>query len=222
MSDTQQQTLAISALVRSRCKELGLCPVELVRRCGYKNVSKGLRRLEQLRTGDLTRSAGLIRMLPPALDVPVDVVKAAVEETQRYLRDSAEAAWRAAFKPHAVIITDQERPSPLFVAAIIGVDLLLRVDFDLTASPVTFVKQSLDGVRQRRQRWRGNSLPAFGKMVGFIVNFTPDFAVRYDLEGNAVEQFDRAYRIEEVTLSIGGRAVSHAELAAIFSGKYST
>jgi hypothetical protein len=188
MSDTQEQTLAISALVGRRCKDLGLSDVELVHRCSYKNISKGLRRLEQLHAGDFKRTAGLVRMLPAALDVPVDAINSAVEETQRYLRDSAEAAWRAAFKPHAVIMTDRERPEPLFVAAIIGVDVLLRVDFDLTASSVTFVRQSLDGVRRRRERWRCNSLPAFGRMVGFIVNYSPDSAVRFDLEGNAVEQ----------------------------------
>jgi hypothetical protein len=217
MPDTRAQTLPISVLVRSRCKILGLAPADLVRRCGYRNVAKGLRRLQQLHAGDVTRSVGLIGMLPPALGVPVDVVNAAVEETQRYLRESAEAEWRAAFKPHAIIMTDQERPSPLFVAAMIGVNVLLRADFDLATSPVTFVKQALDGVRRRRERWRGNTLPAFGRMVGFIINYAPDFAVRFDLEGNAVEQFDQAYRIGDLQLSIGGRAVSHAELAAVFS-----
>jgi hypothetical protein len=72
----------------------------------------------------------MVRMLLAALGVPVDVVKGTVEETQRYLLESAEAAWRAAFRPHAVIMTDRERPEPLFVAAIIGVNVLLRVDFD--------------------------------------------------------------------------------------------
>jgi hypothetical protein len=128
MSDTQEQKLAISALVGRRCRDLGLSGVELVHRCGYKNISKGLRRLEQLHAGDFKRTTGLVRTLAVALNVPVDVVNAAVEETQRYLRDSAEAAWRAAFKPHAVIMT--ERPWPFFVAAFIGVDVLLRVDFD--------------------------------------------------------------------------------------------
>src|SRR4051794_32290734 len=36
-----QQQLAIEVLVRDRCHELDLRPVELVRRCGYQNVSKG-------------------------------------------------------------------------------------------------------------------------------------------------------------------------------------
>ena len=81
--------------------------------------------------------------------MPVDVVKEAVEESQRYLHESAEAAWRAAFRPHAIIITERRRPEPLFVAAFIGVDVLLRVDFDLSAAPITFVTQSLLSVIYR-------------------------------------------------------------------------
>jgi hypothetical protein len=218
MPETQQQTLAIEALVRGRCQELGLRPVELVRRCGYKNVSKGLRRLEQLRAGNFKSSFGLVVTLPAALEVPVEVVKDTVEKTERYLHDSAEAAWRAAFRPHAIIVTERSRPEPLFVAAFIGVDVLLRIDFDLTAAPVTFIKQSLDGLRQKLARWRG-SLPAFGRPVGFIVNYSPDRAVRFGLQGNPIELFDRAYRLGQAVLSIGGRPFSQAELAAVFSGR---
>jgi hypothetical protein len=55
-----------------------------------------------------------------------------------------------------------------------------------------------------------------------IYNFSPVSSVRFDLDGNSIEIFDRAYRIGEIQLSIGGQAVSHAELAPIFSGKYAT
>ena len=68
MPEIPQQQLAIEALVRDRCHQLGLRPVELVRRCGYQNVSKGLRRLEQLRAGDFAGTAGLVRALPTALE----------------------------------------------------------------------------------------------------------------------------------------------------------
>jgi hypothetical protein len=44
-------------------------------------------------------------------------------------------------------------PEPLSVAGFIGVEGLLRVDFDLTAAPITFVTQSLDGLRQRLAKW---------------------------------------------------------------------
>ena len=129
MSVTEQQTLAIEALVRRRCDELGLTQPELIRRCGYQNVSKGLRRLEQLYSGDFKKSAGLIDKLPTALEVPVDVIKHAVEDSQRYLRESEEAAWRAAFRPHAIILTERQIPQPIFVAALIGVEALLRARF---------------------------------------------------------------------------------------------
>jgi hypothetical protein len=220
MSETPQQPLAIEALVRGRCQELGLRPADLVRRCGYQNVSKGLRRLEQLSTGDLKRSVGLVRTLPAALEVPANVVREAVEQTERYLHESAEAAWRATFKPHAIIIAERSCPEPLFVAAFIGVDVLLRVDFDLTAAPVTFVKQSLDGLRQKLARWRrSGELPAFGRPVGIIVNYSPDRAIRFDLEGNPVALFDRAYRPGDVALSIGGRAISQAEIGALIGNR---
>ena len=85
-------------------------------------------------------------MLPAALEVPVDVIKRAVEESRKYLRESEEAAWRAAFRPHAIILTERQRPQPLFVAALIGVDVLLRLDFDLGSGPATFLAQALDGL----------------------------------------------------------------------------
>jgi len=43
------------------------------------------------------------------------------------------------------------------------------------------------------------------------VNYTPYRAVRFDLEGNAVEVLDRAYRIGDVSLSIGKRPISSSE-----------
>jgi hypothetical protein len=47
--------------------------------------------------------------LPVALEMPADV-KRAVEETQRQLLEAQETAWREAFKPHAIILTERERP----------------------------------------------------------------------------------------------------------------
>ena len=135
--------------MRRRCNELGLTQPELIRRCRYQNVSKGLRRLEQLYSGDFKKSAGLIDKLAVAVNVPVDTINHAVEESRKYLREAEEAAWRAAFRPHAIILTERQIPQPIFVAALIGVDVLLRLDFDLRLAPATFLAQALDGLRQR-------------------------------------------------------------------------
>ena len=63
-------------------------------------------------------------------------------------------------------------------------------------------------------RWRGE-LPAFGRAAGIIINYSPDHAIRFDLEGNAVEHFDRAYRIGVAQFAIGGRVVSPGELFTV-------
>jgi hypothetical protein len=214
MSVTEQQASAIEVLLRRRCNDLGLTQPELIRRCGYQNVSKGLRRLEQLCSGDFKKSAGLIDKLPAALDVPDEVIKRAVEDTRQCLRDFEEAAWRAAFRSHAIILTERQIPQPIFVAALIGVDVLLRLDFDLSSSPATFLTQSLDGLRQRLMRWHGE-LPAFGRATGLIINYGPDHAIRFDLEGRAVELFNRAYRLGIAQFAIGGRVISPGELFSL-------
>ena len=54
----------------------------------------------------------------------------------------AEAEWRAAFQPHAIIATERSVPSPIFVAALIGVEKILRIDFDTSLPEETYVYQS--------------------------------------------------------------------------------
>ena len=78
----------------------------------------------------------------------------------------------------------------------------------------TVCRSEFDGLRQRLKRWRGE-LPAFGRAVEIIINYSPDRAIRFDLEGNAVELFDRAYRLGIAQFAIGGRVVSPGELFSV-------
>jgi hypothetical protein len=210
----------ISSLISSRCKELDLRPVELIRRCGYQNIAKGLRRLQSLSQGDFAGTEGLICGLPVALEVRADVVQQAVEQTKRQIFEASEAAWRAAFRPHAIIMTERQCPHPIFIAAILGVSNLRRVDFDLSQGPPSFVQQALGGLREKLARSNG-VITTFGRAVGLIINFSPDYAVRFDLEGNPVEALDRAYRLGEATFHLKGmgRPLSRGELDTIFGGK---
>ena len=208
MSDT----LPIETLIRKRAAKLGLGGTELVRRAGYKNVSKGLRRLSELYGGEFEASRGLIAGLPHVLGQSADDVQKAVQASRRQIAEAEEARWRAAFVPHAVILTERTRPQGLFIAAMIGISELKRVDFTLGSAPVTYIQQAVDGVQQKLKRWGRGQLPCFGRPTGIIVNYTPDWAVRFDLRGQSVESFDTAHRLGEATLSMKGRACSTAEL----------
>ena len=118
------EPLAIELLIVNRSRVLDLSRPDLMRRAGYKNIAKGLRRLDELLAGDLDKTGGLIRALPAALDVTPEVIEHAIEETRRRIaeaqeaaRQAREAAWRAAFRPHAIILTERTVPQPIFVAA---------------------------------------------------------------------------------------------------------
>jgi hypothetical protein len=143
--------LAIASLIRSRMTELGLPRGEFAKRLGYKNIAKGIRRIDALCEGDIEGTKQFLDVLPQALEASPETVKLALEETVREIelveRQEAEARdkiWRENFHPHAIILTAQTVPSPIFVAAIIGVEKLLRIDLDATHGPVSFVRQVLD------------------------------------------------------------------------------
>ena len=158
--------LAITALIRSRMTELGLSRGEFAKRLGYKNVAKGIRRIDGLCEGDIEGTKQFLDVLPRALETSAETVKRALDQTVRELelaeKQEAEARdkiWRENFRPHAIILTERTVPSPIFVAAIIGVEKLLRIDLDLTQGPVSFMRQVLDRLPE--------GVPAFGKPVGF-------------------------------------------------------
>ena len=154
----------------------------------------------------------------------------AIEETRRRTGKTQEATeqarqtvWRAAFRPHAIILTERTVPQPFFVAAFIGIERLLRIDFDLALVPVTYTNQALAGLRRRLAEFKSGSgrisetLPALGRPVGVIVNYTPDRAIRFDLDGNALEILPRAHRLVDPCIALRRRRVRPAMLQAIMS-----
>jgi hypothetical protein len=205
----------IEVLIRTRSNELGLRPTDLVLRAGYKNVAKGLRRLDELYSGNFEGASGLIERLTAALNLPETTIRQAIEDSRRQIAQAEETAWRAAFKAHAVILTDRKRPEPLFVAAIIGIDQLKRVDFEQGSNPLAYIDQALNELHKKLERWNGQ-IPCFGKTTGIIINYRPDHAVRFDLKGQPVEMLDGSYRLGSASLSIRGRAYSSEELRAVF------
>jgi hypothetical protein len=210
--------LAIAALIRSQMTELGLSRGELAKRLGYKNTAKGIRRIDALREGHIAGTKQILDALPQALEISSETVKRALDQTVRELelaeKQEAEARdkiWRENFCPHAIILTERTVPSPIFVAAMIGVEKLLHVDLDATQGPVSFVRQVLDRLPDQ--------VPAFGKPIGFVINYSPDKAVRFDLKGQPVAILDKAVRPGTAVLTrLGGRPIP-AEALGLIVGK---
>src|SRR6202045_2859391 len=110
--------LAIAALIRSRMIELGFSRGEFAKRLGYKNIAKGIRRIDALCEGDVEGTKQFLDVLPQASEASADTVKRALEETVREIelveRQEAEARdkiWRENFCPHAIILSERTVPS---------------------------------------------------------------------------------------------------------------
>jgi hypothetical protein len=93
----------IHALIENQLKQLGLRRSELARRCGFKNVEKGLRRIDGVCHGDLDSPGAkmAIDALPTALEVDKKVVDDAIVATVEMIAEAKrlddakrDAAWR--------------------------------------------------------------------------------------------------------------------------------
>ncbi len=154
--------------------------------------------------------------MPAALEVDIGAVKAAIEATIKVLEqeDAArDAAWRAAFKPTAYLQGTEKRPSQICIFGISGgAESWLRIPLDLTQPPVTFAAQALAVVKETPEA------PFFGPTTGFIINYTPDYAVRFDLNGAPAEILMRAYSPGRVELFIGKKRLPPGGLFGIKMG----
>jgi hypothetical protein len=76
---------------------------------------------------------------------------------------------------------------------------------------VSFVRQVLDRLPE--------GVPAFGRPVGFVINYSPDKAVRFDLNGQPIAILDEAVRPgTAVLLRLDGRPIP-AEALGLIVGK---
>jgi hypothetical protein len=197
----------IHELIENRQKQLGLGRNELGRRCGFKNLAKALRRIDGVCHGDLDSPGAkmVLDNLAGALEVDKNVVEEAIAATAQVIADAnrlaeekRDAAWRKSFKPHAYLVGSQNRPSQItFYGMTGGPERWLKIPLDFSQSPVTYAVQAHEFVAKTP------FVPYHGRTTGYIVNYTPDRAVRFDLDGNPVEHFDRAYTPDQVEVFIG-------------------
>ncbi len=197
----------IHNLIENQAKRLSLRRSELALRCGFKNVEKGLRRIDGVCHGDLDSPGAkmVLDNLAPALEVEKVVVENAIAatadiiaEANRLAEAKREAAWRESFKPHAYLVGSQNRPSQItFYGLTGGPERWLKIPLDLSQPAVTYAVQAHEFVAKMP------FVPHHGRTTGYVVNYTPDSAVRFDVDGNPVEHFDRAYMPGQVEVFIG-------------------
>ena len=181
----------IEQLIKSRIQELGISYAQLIRRTGYANEAKGIRRLESLFDSDFVSTRGLIEKLPAALDLPKEEVEAAIAKTKQDIADFEDAEFRAAFKPNARILTEKNgRPRQIFRAAICNALTHVYMEFPNESPPERYLGYVLGALPAQLKKVADFFYPP----TGFVINWSPDQATRYTLDGSEMEELPMAFR----------------------------
>ena len=178
---------ALEQLLHDRMNALGLTRGQLGQRLSPRNPSKSLRRVDAFVGDGTPPDADLKARLAEALGVPISTINDAARATRDAIGAQAEADYRANFQAHAIWTTARSRPGSTAMAGFINAPArrLLRFPEDLPT----------EGFVAYCQAHAPEGVPLYGPVTGFIINYTPDHAVRYDLNGQPLETLASAKRV---------------------------
>ena len=149
---------------------------ELARRMGFRNLGRGMHFLWEIERGERLVPDSRIASLAEALDMSCERIRQANADTLAVLAARADQARRLAFRLHLIWIPERERVAPMFL----GLMLLRPVYLDCDMDDAQCVARAIQLCPA--------SLPLWGAVRGFWINYSPDRAVAYDLDGEIVAE----------------------------------
>ena len=184
--------MTLLELVELRLTELGLSREDFTGKLGFKQDAKAQNLFQRFYENNMRDMPHMRKDFATILDVSQEVVDEAIQASRDICSKKQDDEWRAEFQPHAVLTTTHEIPQPIFAAAIAGADKKLSIILPENIPAVQWPKWILERLPK--------GLPGFGFVTGFVINHTPDHAVRFDLDGNPVEILEKAYRRGQVNM----------------------
>lgn len=190
--------LPIVDFLESNMSDKGLSPKALIAAAGYTNITKGLRRYEQVLSGDFSNCNEIIDKLPEIFGCPSEDVARVLDDTRYVVQGRHDRDFRLVFKPHVIWACTNTRPTSIAMAGASNAGRFLRFDPENLDLPAEFSTQAVQA--------RPEGVPLFGRTHGFYVNYSPDVAVLFDKEGEPVQVLDACVRPGYSTASVGGRS----------------
>ena len=189
----------IGQLIISILEKQSISKCELIKRVGYKNIGKGLRRLDDL-INNGTANDFLINNLHTALGILELEVKSALILTHETIDKERKERERKIFKPHLVIKTQNKRPSSIWACCITGgfeahrtIQLpndFLEMEYD---SQLNVIKKI---ILNHYKELNGIS-HFFGKILGYIFckyyDENPDARLSLNTDGDIDDSVSKEY-----------------------------
>lgn len=202
--------LPLERLISDQLAILGLTKSAFIQRCGYTNITKGLKRLNGLLDGDITNTASkqLLAKLADALELEQSVVHDALSQCYRNIQNEAaeqKEIQRINFKPNAYFLTKSKRPSQITLCGMTGgPERWLSIPLDLNQPPLSYVQQAVQCVQKTPK------VPFFGAVQGFVINFTPESSVCFDKYGNPINESSKTYSVGATTVTLSNKTLTSA------------
>ena len=181
--------LRIQLFIEHRCTELALSEKELLLRTGTLNISKAKRRLEELYKASFRSARGLLERLPAALALPKEVLDQVMKDTIQDIRAAMDARYRAEFKPHALMLTEENgRPKQITIAGMCNAGRFIRINFPEEMPVDDYVQYAFIELENRSNMVRSFFYP----ICGITINYTPDHAKKFDVTGQMVKEMTQS------------------------------
>ena len=208
-----QANLPLGRFIQSKIEESGIRKVDVIRLCGWKNINKGSRRINDL----------IHHSMPDMdlLDKLVVVLNIDKDELNRYIRleniihgmvnAEAEKEKRTNWKPFLYALTELSRPTSITMAAACGGDSSLRfseVPASVTVMPFEEQISEVGNLLREHFKQKEGRTHFFGKIVGYVYNYTYDYGIELSICGEVVGERITPFNPPVTELIIGNKTIS--------------
>ena len=207
----------ISALIlryTSRSKEEKF---NIVKKLGYKNLNKGLRRLEHLiQTGQCPDS--LREKLPTVLGIDPSAIEEAFEATlaqqrvdEEKDRRTREDYERKTFRPHLWVKHELQNPpvGSICIVAFIGIEHWKIITLPEDIASLKWSDQRMTIIEKIREHQSQECVNTniFGKVTGYLYRKTYNDSYLFNIDGTLLQKYKSRIRKPEIYLKIGKKEI---------------
>ena len=192
--------------------------LNIVKKLGYKNLNKGLRRLDKLiQTGECPDSLrkklpAVLGLDPYAIEQAYELTLSQIEEQEEKATQNIESYERRMFRPHIWVKHELENPplGTICIAAFIGIEHWKVIALPEYITDLRWSEQfkTLKNKIREHQSLEHVDKSMFGKVIGYIYRKTYDKSFLFSPNGNLLEIYTSKVRKPEVYLKVGYKEIN--------------
>jgi hypothetical protein len=190
--------------------------LRIVKKFGYKNLSKGIRRIDRLiNTGQCPES--MMDKFPFALGVDPAVINRAFEDTTAQLRE--EEDYRSLrveyeirnFHPHILIKHELDKPpvGSICIVGFVGIEhwKVIQLPENIVSKPWSEQFKVVRGKIRHHQLGKDVDRSMFGRLLGYLYQRTYENSFLFSTDGSLVEIYSAKLNKLDIFISIGNQSV---------------